>query len=95
MPKKPSGGEGSFQLPFLQKWLRTFANHAFLNASSHHLISDNAKTFKLASKEIVKAVRSGKYLFLLTQGRFPLGGIFRAEWYFLLSFDAHSPLIGL
>ena len=33
-------------------------------------------------------------LFLL-KGHFLLGGIFRAEWYFLLSFDAHSPPIGL
>ena len=32
---------------------------------------------------------------LRSKGRFPLGGIFRAEWYFLLSFDAHSPPIGL
>ena len=29
------------------------------------------------------------------QGRFPLGGIFHTELYFLLSFDAHSPPIGL
>ena len=31
----------------------------------------------------------------ITKGRFPLGGIFRVEWYFLLSFDAHSLPIGL
>ena len=31
----------------------------------------------------------------LPKGHFPLGGIFGAEWYFLLSFDAHSPPIGL
>ena len=32
---------------------------------------------------------------VLTKGRFPLGGIFRAERYFLLSFDAHAPPIDL
>ena len=28
-------------------------------------------------------------------GRFPEGGIFREEWYFLLSFEAHFPPVGL
>ena len=27
------------------------------------------------------------------KGRYPLGEIFLAQWYFLLSFDAHSPPI--
>ena len=32
--------------------------------------------------------------FIQRKARFPLGGIFRAERYFLLSFDAHFPPIG-
>ena len=57
--------------------------------------SAKPKTIAEKASTVLENITSSATKPSTTEGRFPPGGIFRAEWYFLLSLNPNSPPIGL